>query len=145
MPSTPEALESTFVASRYGRDLHDSLEKYKVSQAQEAHDQEAFRAAVAAQKKKGVSHKSPYTLGFAGQVAALTKRQFRLRLQDRFQLITSYGLNWVSTDLPGLLNQLVHIRLRLNLDFGDHNWCCFLQPSPHLGWRFHQRKCHLCW
>ena len=70
------------------------------AQAQEAHDQEAFRAAVAAQKKKGVSHKSPYTLGFAGQVAALTKRQFRLRLQDRFQLITSFSLSTVS-DKPG--------------------------------------------
>ncbi len=58
-------------------------------------DQEAFRAAVAADKKKGVSHKSPYTLGFVGQVKVLTKRTFRLKLQDRFQLLTSYGLAWV--------------------------------------------------
>ena len=49
-----------------------------------------------AYKKKGVSKKSPYTLGFTGQVKALFIRQFRMRLQDRFQLITSFSLSWVS-------------------------------------------------
>ncbi|KAG6869415.1 hypothetical protein C0992_003255, partial [Termitomyces sp. T32_za158] len=56
-------------------------------------DQEAFRAAVAADKKKGVSKKSPYTLGFSGQVRALAVRQFQTRIQDRFQLYTSYSLS----------------------------------------------------
>ena len=55
-------------------------------------DQEAFRAAVEADKKKGVSRKSPYTQGFSGQVWALTKRQFQTRLQDKFQLYTSMSL-----------------------------------------------------
>lgn len=58
-------------------------------------DQEAFRAAVIADKKKGVSKTSPYTLGFTGQVRALTIRQFQMRMQDKFQLITSFTLSLV--------------------------------------------------
>lgn len=95
VPSTPEALESAFRNSKYGQTLADNLEKYKLLQETERADQEAFRAAVEADKKKGVSKKSPYTLGFTGQVKALTKRQFQLRLQDRFQLFTSFGLAWI--------------------------------------------------
>ncbi|KAH8101046.1 P-loop containing nucleoside triphosphate hydrolase protein, partial [Phellopilus nigrolimitatus] len=77
VPSTPEALEAAFLKSKHGQNLHDSLGKYKISQETEKEDQEAFRAAVAADKKRGVSKKSPYTLGFFGQ------------------LYTSYGLAWI--------------------------------------------------
>jgi len=92
VPSSPQTLEHTFRASPYYGDLTTSLEKYKVRQAEERRDQEAFRAAVLDDKKKGVSKKSPYTLGFWGQVKALTIRQFQTRIQDRFQLYTSFGL-----------------------------------------------------
>lgn len=34
-------------------------------------------------------------MGFWGQVRALTIRQFRMRLQDKFTLYTSYALSWV--------------------------------------------------
>ena len=94
VPSTPEALAEAFRQSQHGRVLMDELMKYRLLQETEKTDQEAFRAAVAAAKKKGVSKKSPYTLGFFGQVAALTRRQFQLRIQDKFQLYTSYGLQW---------------------------------------------------
>ena len=69
-----------------------SLDMYKVQQAEERHDQEAFRATVLDDKKKGVSKKSPYTLGFWGQVKALTICQFQTKVQDRFQLYASFGL-----------------------------------------------------
>ena len=92
VPSSPEALEHAFRASPYYGDLTTSLEKYKVHQAEEKRDQEAFRAAVLDDKKKGVSKRSPYTLGFWGQVKALTVRQFQTRMQDKFQLYTSFGL-----------------------------------------------------
>ena len=75
--------------------MDDSLQKYKLRQETENDDQKAFRAAVAADKKKGVSKKSPYTLGFIGQTRALTVRQFQMRIQDRFQLVTSYSLMMV--------------------------------------------------
>ncbi|KAF9067342.1 hypothetical protein BDP27DRAFT_1383972 [Rhodocollybia butyracea] len=80
-------------AADYAQDNAVALEKYKLTMATDKADQEAFRAAVTADKKKGVSKKSPYTLGFTGQVRALVVRQFQQRLQDRFQLYTSFTLS----------------------------------------------------
>ena len=94
-PSSPEALEDAFQRSPYAQDNIDSLQKYKLHMETEKADQEAFRAAVAADKKKGVSKKSPYTLGFTGQIKALTVRQFQQKIQDRFQLYTSFTLSLV--------------------------------------------------
>jgi len=103
-PSSPQELESVFQSSRYARDLDDSLQKYKLYMETEKADQEAFRAAVAADKKRGVSKKSPYTLGFTGQVWALTIRQFQMRIQDRFQLVTSFTLSMVKFHLEFVID-----------------------------------------
>ena len=92
VPSTPEALDSAYRYSQFGQATDEDLKHYKGRMAIEKEDQEAFRLAVAADKKKGVSRSSPYTLGFSGQVWALTKRQFQTRWQDRFQIYTSYTL-----------------------------------------------------
>ncbi|KAF9236851.1 ABC-2 type transporter-domain-containing protein [Melanogaster broomeanus] len=92
-PSSPEALESAFYNSVAYNDLRDSLKKFKLRMETEKADQEVFRAAVLADKKRGVSKKSPYTLGFTDQVKALTIRQFRVRLQDSFQLKTSFSVD----------------------------------------------------
>jgi ATP-binding cassette, subfamily G (WHITE), member 2, SNQ2 len=97
VPSTPEALEMAFRASGHYKTLMDDLFTYRKEQEEEKRDQEAFRAAVIADKRKGATKESPYTLGFAGQVKALTIRQFQMRLQDRFQIVSSYLLNlWVA-------------------------------------------------
>lgn len=93
VPSTPEDLERAYRQSSFQANNSDSLSKYKILMETEKTDQEAFRAAVAADKKKGVSKKSPYTVGFTGQVMALTKRHFQQRIQDRFQLYTNYSLS----------------------------------------------------
>ncbi|KAF8079124.1 ABC-2 type transporter-domain-containing protein [Lyophyllum atratum] len=95
VPSSPAGLESAFRLSTQARDGEHDLEKYKLLMETEKADQEAFRDAVAADKKKGVSATSPYTLGFTGQVRALTVRQFQTRVQDRFQLYTSFFLSIV--------------------------------------------------
>jgi ATP-binding cassette, subfamily G (WHITE), member 2, SNQ2 len=95
VPSTAEALEDAFLASSVYEDLSKSLDAYKAHQEVENSDQEAFRAAVLDDKKKGVSKKSPYTLGLVGQTMALTRRQFQMRLQDRFQLVTSMSLSTI--------------------------------------------------
>ncbi|KAG7452088.1 uncharacterized protein BT62DRAFT_882231 [Guyanagaster necrorhizus] len=95
VPSTPEALEAAFRSSIYGQALDESLWKYKLYQETEKADQEAFRTAVMADKKKGVSKKSPYTLGMLGQVRALAVRSFQMRMQDKFQLITSMSLSTI--------------------------------------------------
>ena len=70
--------------------------KYKNVMETQNHHQLEFREAVAADKKRCVSKKSPYTVGFLGQVTALVKRNFQTRMQDRFQLITDYTLSTVS-------------------------------------------------
>ncbi|OBZ78638.1 Brefeldin A resistance protein [Grifola frondosa] len=95
VPCTPEALEQAFLRSSFASEMFDSLAKYKRLTEVNKADQEAFRAAVAADKKRGVSKKSPYTLGFTGQVRALAVRQFQMRLQDKFQLVTSFGLSTI--------------------------------------------------
>ncbi|TRM61565.1 ABC-2 type transporter-domain-containing protein [Schizophyllum amplum] len=92
VPSTPEDLERAFQMSKFAQEVTREREEYNEYMKSERTDQEAFRAAVLADKKKGVSKKSPYTLGYFGQVAALTKRQFFLRKQDAFQLVTSFAL-----------------------------------------------------
>jgi ATP-binding cassette, subfamily G (WHITE), member 2, SNQ2 len=97
VPSTPTALEAAFQSSDLARDMAFQLPKYKVHMETEKTDQDAFRAAVIEDKKKGVSPKSPYTLGLKDQVIALTRRQFQMRLQDKFQIYTSYGFMTVSS------------------------------------------------
>lgn len=106
-PSTPEMLEEAYLCSKLARDNAAELEKYKLFMETEKADQEAFRAAVTADKKKGVSNGSPYTLGFTGQVRALTIRQFQQRLQDRFQLYTSFSLSIVRL-VQKLVDKVVH-------------------------------------
>lgn len=97
VPSTPSALESAFRLSKFASDADIDREKFKLSMEQDKEDQLAFRAAVLADKKKGVSKKSPYTLGLTGQVKALTIRQFQMKLQYKFQLYTSFILSTVSS------------------------------------------------
>lgn len=98
-PASPDALETAFIKSHYNQSNVDAVEKYKLHMETEKTDQEAFRAAVIADKKKGVSKKSPYTLGISGQVWALTVRNFQQKLQDKFQIYTSFTLSWVSSCL----------------------------------------------
>lgn len=98
-PASPDALETAFIKSHYNHSNVDAVEKYRLHMETEKSDQEAFRAAVIADKKKGVSKKSPYTLGLSGQVWALTVRNFQKRLQDKFQIYTSFALSWVRSPL----------------------------------------------
>ncbi|KAG5635015.1 hypothetical protein H0H81_012718, partial [Sphagnurus paluster] len=93
VPSSPADLENAFRHSIYSHENKKDLQQYQRIMETEKADQEAFRAAVAADKKNGVSKQSPYTLGFTGQVRALTVRQFQTRIQDRFQLFTSFSLS----------------------------------------------------
>ena len=92
VPSTPETLEQAFRESELGFNLRRELEDYKVSTKD---DQEGSRRAILLENKSRASKKGPYTLGYAGQVMALARRQFQMRLQDRFQLVTSFSLSVV--------------------------------------------------
>lgn len=65
-------------------------DEYNERMAADATKRDDFMTAVAEDKRKGVSKKSPYTVSFPMQVAALTKRQFQLKRQDKFGLYTGY-------------------------------------------------------
>src|ERR1700734_1978473 len=54
-PSSPQGLENAFLCSPIQFGVQDSLKKYKGFMEYDKADQETFRAAVAADKKKGVS------------------------------------------------------------------------------------------
>jgi ATP-binding cassette subfamily G (WHITE) protein 2 (SNQ2) len=92
VPSTPEALEQAFWESELGFKLRRELEEYKASIKD---NQQEIRGAVLQEKNSAASKRSPYTLGYPGQVMALARRQFQMRLQDRFQLATSFSLSVV--------------------------------------------------
>jgi len=92
IPSTPEALEQAFRESNLGFDLRRELEDHKVSTKD---SREAFKKAVLLEKNNRAPKKGPDILGYAGQVMALARRQFQMRLQDRFQLVTSFSLSLV--------------------------------------------------
>jgi ATP-binding cassette, subfamily G (WHITE), member 2, SNQ2 len=139
VPSTPEALETAFRQSSYGRDLDHSRESYKQLQQTDKSDQEAFRAAVAADKKKGVSKKNPYTLGFFQQVKLVTARQFQQKMQDSFSIQTSFFLNTVSRSLYAYVFSALTVSASSGL--GSRHWRCILQPEQHFWQRFHQRRC----
>ena len=97
VPSTPGDLEQAYVDSPFYADNDDDLQSYKNLMETERTDQEAFRAAVADDKKRGVSKSSPYTVGFTGQVFSLTKRIFQTKLQDKFHIYNSYMISMVSS------------------------------------------------
>ncbi|KAI0804598.1 ABC-2 type transporter-domain-containing protein [Irpex lacteus] len=101
VPASPEALEAAFRSSPYASDMQLSLEKYKDSMDTEKQDQITFKEAVAAEKKRGVSKKSPYTVGFFGQVKSLVKRNLQTRMQDKFTLVTSYTLTTILAFIIG--------------------------------------------
>jgi ATP-binding cassette subfamily G (WHITE) protein 2 (SNQ2) len=131
-PSTPEALEAAFQNSDLARDVADDLSKYKLRMETEKIEQDAFRAAVADDKKKGVPIKSPYTLGLKDQVVALTRRQFQKRLQDKFQIYTSYGFMTVS-DMPHQ-HPLREVLIIIDLDTRSLYWRLLPQPTPYIRW-----------
>ncbi|KAG8920759.1 hypothetical protein FRC00_009551, partial [Tulasnella sp. 408] len=92
-PGSPAELEAAFRSSKYYQAMVDEREEYRMRIAKEDNrEQEDFRTAVVEAKKSNVSTTSPYTLGLLAQVWILTKRQFYLQLQDRFELFTSFGI-----------------------------------------------------
>ncbi|KAK2465465.1 hypothetical protein APHAL10511_002357 [Amanita phalloides] len=101
VPSTPEELDQAYCNSPFHADYDVELQEYKLRMETEKTDQEAFRAAVAAEKRRGVSKQSPYTINFMGQVKALTKRQFQTKIQDKFHIYTSYSISTIMAFVIG--------------------------------------------
>ncbi|KAL2760027.1 hypothetical protein ACRALDRAFT_1038837 [Sodiomyces alcalophilus JCM 7366] len=88
-PHSAETLAEAFRASEFQKRLGVEMERYRTNLEEEADRHEDFRVAVR-EAKRGSSHRSVYAVGFHLQVWALMKRQFLLKLQDRFLLSLSW-------------------------------------------------------
>lgn len=101
-PHNPETLAEAFKASDASKSLAAEMAEYKagIDHAAERHDD--FQLAVK-QSKRGTSKRSVYQVGFHLQVWALMKRQFILKLQDRFNLFFGWFRSIVIAIVLGTL------------------------------------------
>lgn len=88
-PSSPAGFEAAFNESKYAKDLAEEMSIYKSSLQSQKQVFEDFETAVREGKRHARS-RSVYTIPFYLQVVALFKRQFFLKLQDKFQLCVSW-------------------------------------------------------
>ncbi|KAK4686950.1 ATP-binding cassette, subfamily G (WHITE), member 2, PDR, partial [Tremellales sp. Uapishka_1] len=95
VPSTPEEMEKAYHESDIYLNMMREKDAYKLEMEKESAVQVEFQEAVRDQKRKGVGHKSPYTVSFFTQVWYLMIRQLQLKSQDRFGIYTGYA-----TSLP---------------------------------------------
>ncbi|KAI5464881.1 ABC-2 type transporter-domain-containing protein [Mariannaea sp. PMI_226] len=84
-PHSSETLLEAFKSSDHQKALDTEIADYKASLQRQQEKLDDFQAAVK-EGKRGTSKKSVYQIGFHLQVWALMKRQFTLKLQDRFNL-----------------------------------------------------------
>ncbi|KAG6252080.1 hypothetical protein E4U24_000812 [Claviceps purpurea] len=109
VPHTPDALLQAFRSSHYQERIESEIANYKRDLEQEKHKYEDFHVAVK-EGKRGTSHKSVYQVGFHLQVWALMKRQFILKLQDRFHLTVS----WVRSLAIAIVLGTLYLNLEKN-------------------------------
>ncbi|KAH7157406.1 ABC-2 type transporter-domain-containing protein [Dactylonectria estremocensis] len=88
-PHSSGSLLEAFKASGEQKALDAEMAEYKASLEREQGKHDDFQAAVK-ESKRGSSKKSVYQVGFHLQVWALMKRQFILKLQDRFNLTLAW-------------------------------------------------------
>ena len=88
-PSSPDDLVTAFEKSKYAAQLDEDMAKYRQVVSEEQQVYEDFKEAVL-QGKRHAPKKSVYSIPFHLQVWALMKRQFILKWQDQFSLVTSW-------------------------------------------------------
>lgn len=101
-PHDPETLEQAFKKSDAFKSLEAEMAEYKASLASEEETHNNFQLAVK-EGKRGTSKRSVYQVGFHLQVWALMKRQFTLKLQDRFNLFVGWFRSIVIAIVLGTL------------------------------------------
>jgi ATP-binding cassette subfamily G (WHITE) protein 2 (SNQ2) len=105
-PSSPETLAQAFTESAYNSQLTEEMAAYKQQMDIEKDVYDDFQLAVK-ESKRHTSHKNVYSIPFYLQVAALWKRQFLLKWQDKFSLTVSWATSITIAILIGTvwLNQ----------------------------------------
>ncbi|KWU42587.1 hypothetical protein RHOSPDRAFT_20945 [Rhodotorula sp. JG-1b] len=101
VPATPEALEAAFKRSEVYSRMIAERETFKAATERDQSAVQEFRDAVAEDKRRGVSKKSPYTASYWSQVGALIVRQFQLKAQDRTDMIVSWTTSIVVALIVG--------------------------------------------
>lgn len=91
VPTTPEELEQAFRKSKYWTAVQAELAAYDEElKASDGSDAQNFTRAVAEDKSRISTKKSPYTVSFPMQVWYLVQRELQLVLQDRIGLYSSF-------------------------------------------------------
>ncbi|KAK3644016.1 ATP-binding cassette transporter snq2 [Elasticomyces elasticus] len=99
-PNSPDDLVSAFASSTFATRLQQEMADYRKQLREEQQVYEDFKVAVI-QGKRHASKKSVYSIPFYLQIWALMKRQFILKWQDRFSLVTSYTTSIVIAIVTG--------------------------------------------
>ncbi|KAK0545285.1 ATP-binding cassette transporter snq2 [Tilletia horrida] len=89
-PPTPETLEQAYKESEIFKREVEQRNKFAAEQEKETAALEEFRQAVRADKHRGVSKKSQYTIPLAEQVWYLFKRQMLITAGDKRDIFMSY-------------------------------------------------------
>ncbi|KAG8426561.1 ATP-binding cassette transporter snq2 [Metarhizium acridum] len=105
-PHSPDTLREAFRKSNYQKKLESEIAEYKANLEKEKHKHNDFQIAVK-ESKRGASKRSVYQVGFHLQVWALVKRQFTLKLQDRFNLT----LAWVRSIVIAIVLGTLYLNL----------------------------------
>ena len=75
VPTTPEELEAAYFQSKIYAQEAAEAKIFKDMIAKDTERRQTFMDIVHDQRRKGVSHESPFTVSFVSQVALLVKRQ----------------------------------------------------------------------
>ncbi|KAI1622058.1 ABC drug exporter AtrF [Exophiala viscosa] len=90
VPSTPDALVAAFNKSVYSERLRKEMDDYRISIEKDKQIYDDFAAAHREAKRKHTSKDSVYSVPFHQQIWSLMQRQFLIKWQDKFSLVTSW-------------------------------------------------------
>ena len=103
VPLTATDLASAYLSSKIHDDLLKEMAEYRSEIQTNSAPTQEFQSAVLESKQRGTAKQSVYTLPYYGQVIILVKRQFALKIQDVFSLVTSYMTSIVVAIITGTL------------------------------------------
>lgn len=105
-PHDARTLVEAFDKSPFRQSLEAEMAEYKAALQHEKGIHDDFKVAVE-ESKRSSSNKSAYQIGFHLQVWALAKRQFILKIQDRFNL----SVSWIRSIIIAILIGTLYLNL----------------------------------
>jgi len=110
-PSTPDELAQAYKDSQIAAHNNAEMTEYQARMTEEKHVYDEFVTAVK-ESKRHAPNKSVYSIPFYLQLWALFKRQFLLKWQDKFSLVTS----WITSIVIAIVTGTVWLNLPLTSD-----------------------------